>query len=122
MDEGESINVRFRHAAGDLGPFAFSEASSVQVLKDKVFAEWPKDGLWSKEPPSQPADVRLIISGKFLDSAKQLKEYKRDMGEVKPDTVVTMLVHIRPQPAPTKQQGTQTPQKQEQKGCGCIIC
>ncbi|KXZ52147.1 hypothetical protein GPECTOR_10g776 [Gonium pectorale] len=87
----EPIAVRFRHTAGDLGPFTFTEETSVQALKDKVFAEWPK-------------------------------EYKRDMGEVKPDTVVTMLVHIRPQPAPTKQQGTQTPQKQEQKGCGCTIC
>lgn len=31
------------------------------------------DGLWVKEPPAQSGDVRLILSGKFLDSAKQLK-------------------------------------------------
>ncbi|KAG2430676.1 hypothetical protein HYH02_013673 [Chlamydomonas schloesseri] len=121
--EEETINIRFRHSAGDLGPFPFSEATSVQALKDKVFAEWPKDGFWAKEPPAQSGDVRLILSGKFLDSAKQLKEYKRDMGEIKPDTIVTMLVHVRAQPAPTKPPpGAPPPQKQEQKGCGCTIC
>ncbi|KAG2492692.1 hypothetical protein HYH03_009106 [Edaphochlamys debaryana] len=120
--EDEAIQVRFRHTAGDLGPWTFVESSSVQSLKDKLFAEWPKDGLFAKEPPGQSADIRLILSGKFLDAAKQLKEYKRDMGEVKSDTVVTMLVHVRPQPTPAKAQGgTATPQKQEQKGCGCII-
>ncbi len=31
------------------------------------------DGLWAKEPPNQAADVRLILSGKFLDATKQLK-------------------------------------------------
>mgnify|MGYP001806744745 CR=1 FL=1 len=32
-------------------------------------------------------------------------EYKRDMGEIKPDTIVTMLVHVRAQPAPAKPSG-----------------
>ncbi|PNH06568.1 Membrane-anchored ubiquitin-fold protein 4 [Tetrabaena socialis] len=119
--EGDAISIRFRHSAGDLGPFPFSESVSVQTVKDKVFAEWPKDGLWSKETPAQAVDVRLILSGKFLDSAKGLREYKRDMGELKADTVVTMLVHIRPQPAPTKQQGAQAPGKVEKSPCGCVV-
>lgn len=157
MDDSEAVQVRFRHTAGDLGPFQFPETASVQSLKDRVFAEWPKgmqlftwvhqhiwkatvwcstqphdaDGLWSKEPPQQAGDVRLILSGKFLDSSKVLKgmplspgprplsdghrlknthtpddaDYKKDMGEVKADTIVTMLVHVRPQPAPSKQPG-----------------
>ncbi len=42
MDDSEAVQVRFRHTAGDLGPFQFSESASVQSLKDRVFAEWPK--------------------------------------------------------------------------------
>lgn len=178
--------MRLRHTyAGDLGPYTLPDTTTVQQLKDKVFAEWPKggwegglraamaggrgagrrsttppdgmharpacpaDGSWSKEPPSQAADIRLILSGKFLDNAQALKgewvvegsglgspcspiacppppacrlpscmlfacpliacvfaaraDYRKDMGEIKADTVVTMHLHIRPQQTASKQ-------------------
>lgn len=36
-----AAEVRFRHTAGDIGPFQFPLASPISALKDKLFAEWP---------------------------------------------------------------------------------
>mmetsp|Transcript_14705 Transcript_14705/g.36645 ORF Transcript_14705/g.36645 Transcript_14705/m.36645 type:complete len:126 (+) Transcript_14705:73-450(+) len=119
----DAIQVRFRSTHGDVGPFPFNEQQSIQALKDKLFAEWPKDGALSKEPPSSSNDIRLILSGKYVDNVKSLKDYRKDMGELKPDTIVTMHIVVRPSNAPVKQSTASAPgqQDQAQKGCGCTI-
>lgn len=118
------FQIRFRHVSGDLGPYAFQESVLVQILKDKILSEWPKDGPMAKEPPTQSMDIKLILSGKFLDATKPLKDYRKDMGELQPDTVVTMHVVVRPSAAPKKQPGSapgQPAEEEQSKGCGCII-
>lgn len=120
------IQLRLRHVSGDLGPWKFVDSTLVSAVKEKIFADWPTEGVMAKEPPTQAADIKLILSGKFLDSAKPLKEYAKDMGEIQPDTIITLHVVIRPS-APAQKPAanggvTGAPKEQvEAKGCGCII-
>jgi len=121
MTDGQ-VQLRFRHTAGDIGPISFHDSVSIQQVKEKVVAEWPKDGPLTKEAPSQAGDLKLIMSGKFVEATKLLRDYRKDMGEVKPDTIVTMHIVIRPTSTPAKAPGPQQQEKQQQqKGCGCII-
>mmetsp|Transcript_32004 Transcript_32004/g.95595 ORF Transcript_32004/g.95595 Transcript_32004/m.95595 type:complete len:131 (-) Transcript_32004:879-1271(-) len=60
------------------------------------------DGPMASEPPGQASDIKLILSGKFLDATKPLSEYKRDMGELGPEDVVTLHVVVRVTPASEK--------------------
>lgn len=116
----EDIQLRFRHTAGDLGPYTFQETATIQEIKEKLVAEWPKEGAFAKEAPVTSADVKLILGGKYVDNAKTLKEYTKDMGEIKPDTVVTFHAVIRLTNAP-KQTGASQAEKEPPKGCGCIL-
>lgn len=118
---GDTIQVRFRSTSGDVGPFSFNETQLIQALKEKLFQEWPKEGLLAKEPPSSANDIKLILSGKYVDATKPLKEYKKDMGELKPDTLVTMHIVVRPAAIPAKQQGSGAKQDKEPPKAGCCV-
>lgn len=123
-DATETIQIRFRSTNGDVGPFTFTEEQTIQECKDKLFAEWPKEGALSKEPPSSSNDIKLILSGKFVENAKHLKEYRKEMGEIKADTVVTMHIVVRPTTSLVKQSNgaaASDTQDQSQKGCSCTI-
>lgn len=37
----EEHSIRFRHTLGDIGPFQFDSASSIQSVKDALFDRWP---------------------------------------------------------------------------------
>lgn len=119
-----SINIRFRHSNGDVGPFTFVESVSVDAVKEKLLAEWPQEGPLAQEVPTQAQDIKLIISGKWCEGSKFLKDYRREMGEITPESVVTMLVVIRKtQPAAANQTGpTKTESQPPKAGCTCVIC
>eukprot|EP00798_Chlamydomonas_sp_ICE-L_P023566 gene23566-9090_t len=103
-----NVQLRFRHSNGDIGPFTFSESALVESVKETLLAAWPKDGPLAQEVPQQTGDIKLILSGKWCEGVKHLSDYRREMGEIKPDSVVTMLVVIRPsQPAVSGSQGSQ---------------
>lgn len=119
-----TIQIRFRHASGDIGPYNFSESALVETVKEKLLAEWPKEGPLVQETPQQTSDIKLILSGKWCEGTKALKDYRREMGELKPDTLVTMLIVVRPSPpaVSSQQQGPAKQDVEPQKGCGCAIC
>lgn len=116
----EEIQIRFRHTSGDLGPYTFQDSATIQDVKEKLISEWPKDGAFAKEAPVTVADVKLILSGKYVENPKTLKDYKKEMGELKPDTIVTFHVVVRLTNAP-KQTGTAPGDKEAPKGCGCVV-
>ncbi|GAX74926.1 hypothetical protein CEUSTIGMA_g2372.t1 [Chlamydomonas eustigma] len=122
----EEIQLKFRHeSAGDIGPISFPESTTFTTVKERLISEWPR-GATASEVPTQAADVKLILSGRFIEATKTLKDYKKDMGELKPDSVVTLLVFVRPQAA-VKKPAAPTPApatkatEEEAKGCTCTI-
>ncbi|KAK9800228.1 hypothetical protein WJX73_001307 [Symbiochloris irregularis] len=115
----EGVDVRFRHTQGDVGPFKFTGSTNVQSLKDKLLSEWPKDGPLQAETPSSAADIRLILSGKFLESNVSVDDLQRMMGEMDPDTIITLHTIVRPF-TPSKAYGKGS-EKDVKPGCGCSI-
>jgi hypothetical protein len=43
MPEEELVELKFRLFDGsDIGPFRYSPTSTVSMLKERIFSEWPK--------------------------------------------------------------------------------
>lgn len=117
----EQLSVRFRHTQGDIGPLSVPVTSTVQALKDSLFGSWPKDGPLSEGGPNTPADIRLILSGKFLESSETLEGLKPQMGELKADTIVTIHVIVRISVLSKTMSGSKLGDKEESSGCACSI-
>lgn len=70
------FKIRFRHTAGDIGPLTFTKDASIHAVKERLAAEWPKDGPLAAESPASPYEVILILSGHYVDSDKALFDYR----------------------------------------------
>ncbi|GAB4813495.1 hypothetical protein N2152v2_000541 [Parachlorella kessleri] len=95
--QGE-YDIRFRHTAGDVGPLKFAASSTVQEIKERLLVEWPTEGPLLKERPGSAAELRLILSGRFLSDTDSLRglHSQNSLGEPKDDYLVTMHVIVRP--------------------------
>ncbi|GAY56287.1 hypothetical protein CUMW_170710 [Citrus unshiu] len=44
MPDEELIDIKFRlYDGSDIGPFRYSSASTVDMLKQRIVSDWPKD-------------------------------------------------------------------------------
>ncbi|KAL3813916.1 hypothetical protein ACJIZ3_015184 [Penstemon smallii] len=87
MPEEDFVELKFRlYDGSDIGPFRYSPASTVAVLKERIVAEWPKD---KKIAPKAANDVKLISAGKILENSKTVAQCKMPFGEL-PNGVITM--------------------------------
>lgn len=116
----EQLQFRFRHTQGDVGPLSLPISLTVQQTKERLFAAWPKDGPLGETGPNSPADLRLILSGKFLESSETLEALKPQMGELKSDTIVTLHVVVRLSML-SKMSGGKFGEKEEGTGCACCM-
>ncbi|CAN0870073.1 Membrane-anchored ubiquitin-fold protein 4 [Linum grandiflorum] len=99
MPEEDFLEVRFRlYDATDIGPFSYSPASTVAVLKERIVAEWPKD---KKTAPKGANDIKLINAGKILENTKTVGQCKAPFDTL-PNSVITMHVVVQPSLAKTK--------------------
>ncbi|WMV15263.1 hypothetical protein MTR67_008648 [Solanum verrucosum] len=102
MPEEDLIEVKFRLFDGsDVGPFRFSPASTVAMLKERIVAEWPKD---KKIAPKAANDVKLISAGKILENNKTVGQCKTPFGEL-PNGVITMHAVVQPSVGKSKSGG-----------------
>jgi len=115
---GESIQIRFRHTSGDVGPFGFPPSSTILNLKERVCKEWEEAGTQiDGETIKSPSAVKLIFNGKFLEDNKSLAELKSSMGD---QAMTTFHLVVRPggsaKPAAKVVDQDSTP-----KNCGCVM-
>jgi len=121
--EMDTVQLRFRHTSGDVGPYSFPLGHTILQVKEGVFSQWPREGPLSKENPSSAADLRILCAGKFLDNAKILRDYSKEMGDPESGSIVTMHILVRPAQA-TKAAGKTESQPKpagEQGCCSCVI-
>lgn len=45
------VQIRFRHQGGDIGPLSFPLGTSVEAVKQKVYASWPTGEVTSMALP-----------------------------------------------------------------------
>ncbi|CAA0823497.1 Membrane-anchored ubiquitin-fold protein 4 [Striga hermonthica] len=117
MPDEDFVEVKFRlYDGSDMGPFRYSPAATVSMLKERVVAEWPKD---KKIAPRSASDVKLISAGKILENSRTVAQCKMPFDEL-PNGVVTMHAVVQPiyVKAKTDKKLDKVPQKNL---CSCSI-
>ncbi|AES78320.1 putative membrane-anchored protein [Medicago truncatula] len=117
MPDDELVELKFRiYDGSDIGPFSYSPSSTVSMLKERIFAEWPKD---KKIIPRAASDIKLINAGKILENNKTVGQCRVPFGEL-PTGVITMHVVVQPSlaKAKTEKKVDDVPRKHF---CGCSI-
>ncbi|XP_028771349.1 membrane-anchored ubiquitin-fold protein 4 isoform X1 [Neltuma alba] len=117
MPEEDLVELKFRlYDGSDIGPFRYSPASTVAMLKERIVAEWPKD---KKIVPKAANDVKLINAGKILENNKTVGQCKVPFGDL-PRGVITMHVVVQPSlaKAKTEKKVDEAPKKPI---CSCSI-
>ncbi|KAL9419735.1 hypothetical protein AB3S75_037490 [Citrus x aurantiifolia] len=99
MPDEELIDIKFRlYDGSDIGPFRYSSASTVDMLKQRIVSDWPKG---KTIVPKAVTEIKLISSGKILENNKTVGQCKIPYGEV-PGGVIIMHVVVQPSLAKTK--------------------
>ncbi|CAN0925027.1 Membrane-anchored ubiquitin-fold protein 4 [Linum grandiflorum] len=118
MPEEDFVELKFRLYDGtDIGPFRYSPASTVAVLKERIVAEWPKD---KKTAPKGANDIKLINAGKILENTKTVGQCRAPFGEL-PNSVITMHVVVQPSPVKAKTAEKKVDDGPRKNLCSCTI-
>ncbi|CAA2982808.1 membrane-anchored ubiquitin-fold 4 [Olea europaea subsp. europaea] len=117
MPEEDLAEIKFRlYDGSDIGPFRYSPAATIAMLKERVVTEWPKD---KKIAPKSANDVKLISAGKILENSKTVGQCNMPFGEL-PKGVITMhaVVQLSLAKAKTEKKVDKLPKKSI---CSCSI-
>lgn len=117
MPEEDLVELKFRlYDGSDIGPFRYSPASTIAMLKERIVADWPKD---KRVAPKAANDVKLICAGKILENSRTVGQCKTPFGEL-PNGVITMHAVVQPSLAKAKSEKKidKTP---KQSICSCSI-
>ncbi|KAK6924626.1 UBL3-like, ubiquitin domain [Dillenia turbinata] len=99
MPEADLVDLKFRlYDGSDLGPFRYSSTSTVEMLKERLISEWPKD---KSIVPKVASEVKLISSGKILENNKTVGQCRVSFGELA-SGIVIMHVVLQPSLAKSK--------------------
>lgn len=117
MPEEELVELKFRlYDGSDIGPFRYSPTSTVAMLKERIFSDWPKD---KKIVPKTANDIKLISAGKFLENNKTVGQCKVPFGEL-PNGTITMHVVVQP-PLTKAKTEKKLDEPQKKFFCSCSI-
>ncbi|KAG7951363.1 hypothetical protein I3843_12G003700 [Carya illinoinensis] len=99
MPVEDLLDIKFRLFDGsDLGPFRYSSASTVDMLKQRVVSDWPRG---KTIVPKAANEVKLISSGKLLENNKTVGQCRMPFGD-SAGGVVIMHVVVQPSLSKTK--------------------
>ncbi|VFQ87075.1 unnamed protein product [Cuscuta campestris] len=110
------IKIKFRLNDGsDIGPADYEDQLTVESLKEKVIAGWPKG---KNIVPKEPSELKLISSGKVLENSKTVGQCKLPFSD--DDDVITMhaVVQLAQTKAKSEKKIDDDPKK---KICSCSI-
>ncbi|KAL8154129.1 hypothetical protein V2J09_011889 [Rumex salicifolius] len=116
MTEEDSVDIKFRLPDGsDIGPFRYSPASTVQMLKERIISDWPKG---NPAVPKLANEIKLISFGKILENNKTVAQCKAPIDELA-DTV--MVMHVVVQPSQAKIKTEKKVEDSKKFTCSCSI-
>ncbi|XP_019463351.1 PREDICTED: membrane-anchored ubiquitin-fold protein 3 isoform X1 [Lupinus angustifolius] len=99
MPEEDLVDIKFRlYDGSDIGPFRYSSAATVDVLKQRIVSDWPKG---KTVIPKAANELKLISSGKILENNKTVGQCKVPLGDIG-GGVLIMHVVVQPSLAKTK--------------------
>jgi len=116
MPEEDLVDIKFRlYDGSDMGPFRYSSASTVDMLKQRIVSDWPKGKTIT---PKAVNEVKLINSGKILDNNKTVGQCRTPFGEV----AGGIMMHVVVQPSLAKTKTEKKIDKSPKKiVCSCSI-
>ncbi|KAF5732237.1 membrane-anchored ubiquitin-fold protein 3 [Tripterygium wilfordii] len=99
MPEEDLVDIKFRlYDGSDIGPFRYSSASTVDMLRQRIVSDWPKGKTIT---PKTVNEVKLISSGKILDNSKTVDQCKTPFGDQGGGVIIIHVV-VQPSLAKTK--------------------
>ncbi|XP_038997607.1 membrane-anchored ubiquitin-fold protein 4-like isoform X1 [Hibiscus syriacus] len=118
MPEEDLVELKFRlYDGSDIGPFRYSPASTVAMLKERIVAEWPKD---KKFAPKGTNDIKLINAGKILENDKTVGQCRAPFDDL-PRVAITMHVVVQPSVTKTKTAEKKVDEAPQKNLCSCSI-
>ncbi|MBA0739493.1 hypothetical protein Gogos_012760 [Gossypium gossypioides] len=118
MPVEEVVEIKFRlYDGSDMGPFRYSPASTIAMLKERIVAEWPKD---KKIAPKGANDIKLINAGKILENNKIVGQCRVHFGDL-PEAVITMHVVVQPSVTKVKTAEKKVDEPPRNNLCSCSI-
>ncbi|GMH16720.1 hypothetical protein Nepgr_018561 [Nepenthes gracilis] len=114
MPEEDLVDVKFRlYDGSDIGPFRYSSASTVEMLKARIVSEWPKG---KTIVPKVVNEIKLISFGKILENNKTIGQCRAPFGELAGGV---MVMHVVVQPSLAK---SKTEKMEDSRKCACSCC
>ncbi|CAJ1937552.1 unnamed protein product [Sphenostylis stenocarpa] len=116
MPEEDLVDIKFRlYDGSDIGPFRYSSAATVDVLKQRIVSDWPKG---KTIVPKSANEVKLINSGKILENHKTVGQCKVLFGEI----AGSIIMHVVVQPSLAKTKAEKKVDVSPKKAvCTCSI-
>lgn len=117
------MNLRLLMVSGLKSDLLVNPSDTVAGVKQQILDSWPRG--WSEEIPRGPANLRLLLRGKFLEDASTINDAKIPLGQT---TIVHLL--IRSDEALSSSQQTSQARKREStsavdnsesQGCRCSL-
>ncbi|KVI09203.1 hypothetical protein Ccrd_012374 [Cynara cardunculus var. scolymus] len=108
MPEEDLLELKFRLLDGsDIGPFRYSPASTVAMLKERIVAEWPKDAdLWigndmlvsagPKLSTGSPSTLKIRLSRSTAQTPSRAFVSIMSIPLVRPSVIATTLTQLFP--------------------------
>lgn len=116
MPEEDLVDIKFRLSDGsDIGPFQYSSASTVQMLKERIILDWPKG---QTVGPKLASEIKLISFGKILENNKTVGQCKAPIDEL---AAGVMVMHVVVQPSQAKTKTEKKIEDSKKFTCSCSI-
>lgn len=110
------MDIKFLlYDGSDIGPFRYSSASTVDMLKERIVSEWPKGKTGA---PKVANEIKLISFGKILENNKTIGQCRAPFGEL---TGGVMVMHVVVQPSQTKTKSEKKIEESKKFVCSCCI-
>ncbi|KAL2935776.1 Membrane-anchored ubiquitin-fold protein 3 [Bienertia sinuspersici] len=116
MPEEDLVEIKFRlYDGSDIGPFRYSSASTIEMLKERIISEWPKG---KSVIPKSATEIKLINFGKILENSKTVAQCQIPFGEL---SAGVMVMHVVVQPSQTKTKAEKKIDESKKFACSCCI-
>ncbi|CAO2818300.1 unnamed protein product [Amaranthus hypochondriacus] len=116
MPEEDLVDIKFRlYDGSDIGPFRYSSASTIEMLKERIVSEWPKG---KTVLPKVANEIKLINFGKILENNRTVGQCRTPFGELAGGA---MVMHVVVQPSQAKTKAEKKIEESKKFVCSCSI-
>uniref|UniRef100_A0A7N0VDR0 Membrane-anchored ubiquitin-fold protein n=1 Tax=Kalanchoe fedtschenkoi TaxID=63787 RepID=A0A7N0VDR0_KALFE len=96
-EDEDLVDIKFRlYDGSDIGPFRYSTASTIDILKQRLVSDWPQG---KSMAPKAAAEIKLITSGQILLNTKTVGQCRTNFTRA---DLIIMHVVVQPSSSTNK--------------------